>query len=637
MKLSYIARSIALASSTLLCLPGNTVAAEPGAVPLETPRRSVAGQLVETTTVELEKEAAEKAAAKAAAARVAQVAVLRASAPAVPTDASADPQDSRVRLLLLTPGGPLLVETSVLLDGQPFRMAREKLIDDLMAEADTDKDGTPTWKEAFDNPRFASGRFMFMSRNLNEQQREQQREQLIKSFDKNPDGKIDREEARALMSQQFGGAPFNLQPTAMIGASTVDLRELLDTNKDGELSAEELAAAGTRIKSRDANDNDLVEMSELGGGLANPYTRQSQLHRQRSPASAEMAVFLGPGAKASAIYDTLRIKYAGDQPFTAERVPLVPQLIASLDTNKNGQWDADEAAGLLTLAAHLSLEAHFGKFGEPNQGLKFKSMAAELGDPAKRVEKKAEITMINLPGLKLEFSSAVPQQQNFNFEMTAKQMMTQLDSDKNGYIEKKELTEQKSGYAPQFDLWDHDSDGKVFEVDLKTFYEKQYAPQLSQVHAYAMAQGNALFGSLDVSGDNRLSLREMRLAGERLKKFDVNNDGIVSLTDVPTAIEISFGRGFNYGYRANGVVRQMAVPGAQSAAGPAWFTRMDRNGDGDVTPREFLGTPEQFQKLDLDGDGFLTREEAEKAVLQEANREAPQAEPVTQVQPAPAS
>jgi hypothetical protein len=40
---------------------------------------------------------------------------------------------------------------------------------------------------------------------------------------------------------------------------------------------------------------------------------------------------------------------------------------------------------------------------------------------------------------------------------------------------------------------------------------------------------------------------------------------------------------------------------------------MDRNGDGEVSPREFLGTPEDFRKIDTNGDGLIDAEEAERA------------------------
>ena len=38
---------------------------------------------------------------------------------------------------------------------------------------------------------------------------------------------------------------------------------------------------------------------------------------------------------------------------------------------------------------------------------------------------------------------------------------------------------------------------------------------------------------------------------------------------------------------------------------------MDRNGDGYVSRREWLGPEELFHKLDADGDGLISPEEAE--------------------------
>ena len=39
---------------------------------------------------------------------------------------------------------------------------------------------------------------------------------------------------------------------------------------------------------------------------------------------------------------------------------------------------------------------------------------------------------------------------------------------------------------------------------------------------------------------------------------------------------------------------------------------MDRNRDGDVSRKEFLGTDEQFRQIDVDGDGLISVEEADR-------------------------
>jgi hypothetical protein len=48
-------------------------------------------------------------------------------------------------------------------------------------------------------------------------------------------------------------------------------------------------------------------------------------------------------------------------------------------------------------------------------------------------------------------------------------------------------------------------------------------------------------------------------------------------------------------------------------AGPAWFRAMDRNNDGDVSLKEFIGPLERFKEIDADGDGLISPDEAERA------------------------
>ena len=47
--------------------------------------------------------------------------------------------------------------------------------------------------------------------------------------------------------------------------------------------------------------------------------------------------------------------------------------------------------------------------------------------------------------------------------------------------------------------------------------------------------------------------------------------------------------------------------------GPEWFRRMDRNQDGDVTWREFLGPRTAFDQFDSDNNGFIDVAEAESS------------------------
>lgn len=522
--------------------------------------------------------------------------------------AEVDPANKSERVLLLLPGGPVVVETILTIDGQPFQSHREQMITDALQEADADNDGKVTWDEAVARPSFAGGRFAYLGQN------EEVKKQLISQIDQNKDGLVDRVELRTLIAQYTGGPALMVQNNGF-GQQNPPLRELLDVNKDDVLDADELAGAEARLKSRDANDNEIVDAAEISGNAGGVYANPQRGRPQAAQASV-LLFHLHSGANWKALFDLLvkrygKKRYGKEEKLTAACFPLSPNLVKRLDGNESGTLEEDELSALQAIEPTLIYEVNLGKSeGPPSSGL-LRMKLEHLAGPHAFVA--GGIPTLELPGIRLQMASLNPKPNYGNLDGYAKQLINTYDKDKNGYIEKEELGTQAQ-LARQFLVWDQNGDGKVYPEEIKTSYEKQQIPMWHRVTLSAAEHGDSLYSLLDADNSGRLSLREVKGAANRLKTADKNGDGRITLDEIPDTVRFTVSRGSGYsggqlvqvgGGRAGGV-----APAAKPA-GPEWFIRMDKNGDGDITPREFLGEEEQFKKLDTNGDGFIELKEAE--------------------------
>jgi Ca2+-binding EF-hand superfamily protein len=172
-----------------------------------------------------------------------------------------------------------------------------------------------------------------------------------------------------------------------------------------------------------------------------------------------------------------------------------------------------------------------------------------------------------------------------------------------------------------FDLMDRDGDGKLFENEVVAYLdsvkELQEAGAACRITMNVQPRSSGLFDLLDTNRDGRLSERELRQIPRLLAQLDRNGDGVISRDEVPRSYAVHFQQPpvspqlGTYGVTfvlTGSFDTAPQVP--EPTKGPLWFRKMDRNRDGDVSRREFLGTDEEFRRIDTDGDGLISLEEA---------------------------
>jgi Ca2+-binding EF-hand superfamily protein len=167
-----------------------------------------------------------------------------------------------------------------------------------------------------------------------------------------------------------------------------------------------------------------------------------------------------------------------------------------------------------------------------------------------------------------------------------------------------------SGLLALFPYADRNGDGRLTLAELEDYFRLIQLGVRAQVWVRASDHGQNPFQSLDDDGDGRLSYCELTRAAELM------NPSVGEVENIPRQYELSRGGPavkFLGGVPIPASARRSQPKRGDASGAPRWFQAMDRNGDGVLSPREFVGPPEVFRKLDANGDGVISPEEARRA------------------------
>lgn len=514
-------------------------------------------------------------------------------------DEVAPPQVSQ-GLVFLRSEHPVFIRLTVLIDGQELRASRDERFRKVFAELDTNKDGAIDQAERDAKPS------ALRSLGLREKWAE-----LMPRLDKQPmDGKISPAELTAFAMEVFG-APVRLArrtSNARRNSQAVELFDLLDEDQNQQLSKSEFATIAKRLSKLDADGDDAYSVVEV-----EPFRNPFGMRQRTITVQPEDSPWLFAEMAAELVLKKFDLQSPTGS-LNARELGVSAQVFATADSNHDGELNqAELQAWLPNAPPHYILTVDMPQQKRGQASLTW----VDASSPPPKAKGRQRVALVKetetvMAGQPLELSvsaSKASQRDNVAFYINA---FRRADTDKNKYLNATEFATMNFP-GGSFELVDADGNGEIHDNEIREALTLQAVADQGHVMLTYDSNEVSLFSILDANRDNRLSPRECQKAAESWQSFDHNQDGKLERLELTgklrMAIELVKPALFQ-NLMPNGAMMAGDPSIREGTAGPVWFRGMDRNKDGDISRKEFIGSEDAFKKWDKDGDGLIGLSEA---------------------------
>ena len=381
----------------------------------------------------------------------------------------------------------------------------------------------------------------------------------------------------------------------------------LDDNKDGVLNEEEIGRASALLLLKDSDDDDCVTLDEfqspdlmMGPAMVLPGTRER-------PLPAVSTILLDGAGPLFAQRLIRRYDRNRDGHLSPNEIGLAPEQFRALDTDGDGKLSVQELSVIRLQPPDIEASLEL----EPTAG---EAASIRVADGGRAQLVRPDLVTFNSAENTIDL--AVRQFDPVATAITdAKRQFNGLDVDQNGYLDRDELKNNVRFQRGLFEVIDTDGDDKIFWPEMERYVRSRAEAAATRCDIILHDLGNGFFEAMDRNHDGRLGLREIRAAPQTLRALRKPGMSTLRVTDPPHRLHLEVVRGTFQLF--GGPMGESTVPRPvarqRTPVGPIWFQRMDRNNDGDLTWKEFIGPRHVFDQLDTDHDGLIDPQEAEKA------------------------